>query len=138
LAYQSIFVIRPSTGESTGKKESESQSFLPSSQPSFAQQSSQPSLSIRDQIGKNVLQRNVGFYGNHERALNWIMNKDKLRLNASDPNLYQRYILMLIWYEFMSDAVVDWLSEENECKWPGVACTDNSFVDKLDLGECTT
>jgi hypothetical protein len=132
-----FLVIRPSTSESIGRKQNKSP-FFPSSQPSFAQPSSQPSLSIRDQIGKYVLQRNVGFDRNRERALEWIMNEDKLRLNASDPNLYQRYILVLLCYEFMSDVIVDWLSEENECEWPGVKCTDNRFVNKLDLGEYTS
>lgn len=133
-----FFVYRPSSSESIGRKQSESHYFSPSSQPSFVQPSSQPSLSIRDQIERHVLQRHAVFDGYREMALDWIMNEDKLQLGASDSNLFQRYILVLLWYEFMSDAVVDWLSEENECEWPGVECTESSFVNKLDLCEFTS
>ncbi|KAL7480716.1 hypothetical protein ACHAW6_006378 [Cyclotella cf. meneghiniana] len=124
--------------QSNRTKQNESRSFLPSSQPSFPQPLSQPSLSIENQIESNVLQRNVTFDGDRLLALDWITNKDSLQLDASDSNLYQRYILALLSYGFsMTDASsnhgVSWRSAMNECEWLGVECDNNNHVKKLDL-----
>jgi hypothetical protein len=114
-------------------------------QPPFVQSPNQPSLTIRSRIEKNVLERNATFDNNDKNlllALYWITNIDKFQLHATDPSLYQRFVLVLLSYAFRSDAssdgIVGWLSEENECEWPGVECNNSSFVNKLDLGECTS
>ncbi|KAL7517522.1 hypothetical protein ACHAWX_002440 [Stephanocyclus meneghinianus] len=106
----------------------------------IVQTSSQKSLSIRNQIEKNVLERNATFENNDKNllsALYWITDIDQLQLDAADSTLYQRFVLALLSYEFRSDAssdgIVGWLSEKNECDWLGVQCNRNRYVNKLDL-----
>ena len=126
--------------ESTGTSQSENRSFSPSSQPAIVQQSSQPSmqtssLSMRDDIQMNVLERNATFDGNRGLALDWIMYTDELQLDVSSSNLHQRYILALLSFEFGIPGW--WLPEStSECEWYGVGCSINGTVLKLELGKC--
>jgi hypothetical protein len=126
--------------EASEPKEGENQPFLPSSQPTFVQSSPQQLQSIRSLIEKNVLERNASFDGNRLHALDWILNEDKMQLDAADSNLYQRYVLALLSYEFSisnasTAAGAGWLSEEHECEWRGVACNNDSYVSEVDLCE---
>jgi hypothetical protein len=95
-------------------------------------------LIVRREIQKNVLQRNVMFDGMDATdvrvlALDWITDKDPMKLVASASNLFQRYILALLAYEYSN---LDWLSDGNdECKWSGVECDMNGHVIKLELSE---
>ncbi|KAL3784571.1 hypothetical protein HJC23_010695 [Cyclotella cryptica] len=111
---------------------------LPFSSPSQASvdpPSSQPTLSIRNEIEENVLQRNVTFdtlEATNARvfALEWITNKDQMGLIASDSNLFQRYILALLAFEFSNSR---WLSDRDECTWDGVECDKDGRVVQLEL-----
>eukprot|EP00804_Cyclotella_cryptica_P009252 CCRYP_016765-RC/>CCRYP_016765-RC protein AED:0.01 eAED:0.01 QI:157/1/1/1/0/0.5/2/1423/611 len=113
----------------------------PSMQPSSIQPSSQPSLSIKDATERNVLQRNVTFDMMDDTnarvlALDWINSKDKMMLVASDENLFQRYILVLLALEYSN---LGWLSDaksdDNECYWLGVECDKGGHAIKLKLGD---
>ncbi|KAL7478582.1 hypothetical protein ACHAW6_004341 [Cyclotella cf. meneghiniana] len=95
-------------------------------------------LSVQYAIEKNVLQQNVVFDGMEATdvrvlALDWINDKDPMELDASASNLFQRYILVLLAYEYSS---LDWLSDgDDECKWSGVECDMNGHVIKLELAD---
>ena len=78
--------------ESTGTNQPNNLSFSPSSQPSVASRSPQPSLSMRHEIEVNVLQRNATFDGNRGLALHSIMDTDDLQLQATDSNLYDTFL----------------------------------------------
>ncbi|KAL7516638.1 hypothetical protein ACHAWX_001629 [Stephanocyclus meneghinianus] len=117
-------------------------SVLPSSRrPSVFSSSLQPSvvptsLSIRYVIEKNVLQRNVTFDGMETTnsrflALTWITEVDQRKLLASDSQLFQRYILVLLNFELN----LSWLSNGNECEWLGVECDSNGLVIGLNLDD---
>eukprot|EP00804_Cyclotella_cryptica_P000324 CCRYP_008660-RA/>CCRYP_008660-RA protein AED:0.08 eAED:0.13 QI:0/1/0.5/1/1/1/2/169/821 len=108
-----------------------SRSFPPSSQPTVLRRPPQPSLSMRHEMEANVLQRNATFDGNRGLALDWIMNTDDFQVEASDANLYQRYILALLSFEFGISGW--WLSGSSECEWQGVGCGSNATVVKLEL-----
>ncbi|KAL7487175.1 hypothetical protein ACHAW6_012773 [Cyclotella cf. meneghiniana] len=120
-----------SISESTGSNQPNNRSFSPSSQPSVVSFSPQPSISVRYEIEVNVLQRNATFDGNRGLALDWITNTDDLQLQVSDSNLYQRYILALLSFEFNISEW--WLSASSECEWSGVSCGNNGTVIKLEL-----
>jgi hypothetical protein len=116
--------------------EPQSSSSSPS-QSSVDQPTSQPTLSVKNEIETNILQRNTTFdeMGATDArvfALDWITNKDQLRPNASDPDLFQRYILVLLAYEFSNSR---WLSDLDECRWDGVKCDKNGRVIQLELSE---
>jgi hypothetical protein len=95
-------------------------------------------------------------------ALDWILNRDEMQHEPSDPNLGQRYILALLAFQFhsltwtwcggnYSDAEATcsremdetdyteqyntWLSYTDECKWYGVSCLDG-MVKEISLREC--
>ena len=75
----------------------------------------QPPISIRYEIEKNVLQRNVTFDGleatdDRVLALRWITDTDPMELVASASNLFQRYILALLAFEFSN---LGWLADGN-------------------------
>jgi hypothetical protein len=115
--------------------------FLPpSTQPSLIQPSMQPSLSMQYAIEKNVLQRNATFdvleyTDSRVLALDWIIREDN-KLAASDQNLFQRYILVLLAFEYSSLGwITDVKSDGNECNWLGVVCDEDGHVIKLMLGE---
>ncbi|KAL3795124.1 hypothetical protein HJC23_007352 [Cyclotella cryptica] len=119
--------------ESTVPNQPEKEPSVPSSQPSVVQQSSHPTLSIRDDIERNVLERNATFDGNRGLALDWILKTDELQLDVSDSNLHQRYILTLLSFEF---GISEWRlpGSMSECEWYGVGCSINGTVLKLELG----
>jgi hypothetical protein len=82
-----------------------SPAYMPSSKPSIVLPSLPLSVSIRNEIERNVLQRNVTFDGMEVTktrflALDWITDKDQMRLIPSDSKLIQRYILALLGFEF--------------------------------------
>ncbi|KAL3778965.1 hypothetical protein HJC23_009730 [Cyclotella cryptica] len=115
-------------------------SLLPSTQPSFIQPSSQPSQSVKGAIEKNVLKRNVTFDELEDTdarvfALDWLNNEDTT-LVTSDQNLFQRYILVLLAFEYSN---LGWLSDVksdgNECSWLGVVCDEDGLVIKLMLDD---
>jgi len=72
------------------------------------------------------------------RALDWIVNKDKLGLRSDSPNLVQRYCLMVLYFSASRDNWsfdgVDWISDGNdgtgvdECDWDFVECEGNEVV----------
>jgi hypothetical protein len=121
-------------------KETKNQALVPSPQPTRVQPFSEQLQSVRSLIEKNVLERNASFDGNRLLALDWILTEDERQLGAEDSNLYQRYILALLSYEFSISGVSNadgfgWLSEGHECEWRGVACNNDSYVTEVDLCE---
>ena len=99
--------------------------------------SSQPSMSIRYAIEKNVLQRNATFDAmevtNHcVFALDRITQQDEMKLTVSDSNLFQRYIMVLLAFEFTNSL---WPSDMDECNWIGVDCDTDGNVVTLELSE---
>jgi hypothetical protein len=117
---------------------SEASFSMPSLQPSFVMPSLQPSISIRYEIEKNVLQRNATFDEMEDTdyrilALDWVMDKDRMELGPSAPNLFQRYILALLAFEFSN---LGWLfGGNNECEWFGVECDMDGHVIELEWSE---
>lgn len=97
---------------------------------------------IKHDIETNVLRRNATFsqldkYDSRNKALDWILFEDGMKVNASFSSLHQRYIMALLWYEFdpLSEwDLPDWLSGKHECEWYGVSCLDDK-VTELELGE---
>ena len=90
---------------------------------------------IMNELERHVLPRYNGFHELLPRdvrysALDWIINDDPTKLNASDSNLHQRYILALLGVQYE----LDWLSEKNECIWDGVSCHEDK-VTEINLGE---
>jgi hypothetical protein len=59
-----------------------------------------------------------------------------MELNASEPNLGQRYILALLAFEFgdIFKSNVGWLSNKTECNWDWVSCNSEGHVTVLELG----
>jgi hypothetical protein len=95
---------------------------------------------IKHDIETNILRRNLTFRDlpqsdDRRIAMNWILNGDAKKLNATDPTLHQRYILALLAYQYGSSfaSKQKWLSDESECEWGGVTCVNGS-VHKLELG----
>jgi hypothetical protein len=101
--------------------------------------------SIRQEIEKNVLRRNATFStmnasDNRARALKWITQEDQLKLSVSDPNIHQRYILVLLSFQFSLNESNGWLqSDKSECVWSGFSCGYSNYgadqVTGLSLGE---
>ncbi len=65
------------------------------------------------------------------------MNDDEKQLAVTDSNLYQRFILALLAFNFGSDftSSVDWLSNVDKCNWYGVTCDESGEGSKLELGK---
>ncbi|KAL3780375.1 hypothetical protein HJC23_002668 [Cyclotella cryptica] len=111
-------------------------SLSPAAQPSFALPPTYSSFeSLRSAIEKNVLQRNVTFdrmESSNARvlALDWITDKDNVKADPRASNIFQRYILALLAFEFSSQRL---LSDPNECMWSGVSCDEYGHVTKLEF-----
>ena len=91
------------------------------------------------------------------RALEWILFTDPMKLGQSDPNLVQRYVLALFYFQTTarygswnsscippdstesiyctgSESRIRWLSDSSECEWDGVLCNDANQTTSLELG----
>lgn len=82
------------------------------------------------------------------QAYSWIVDDDELYLCPSDPNLAQRYVLVLLYFSTRGDQWTKcrrdgstpcdknpFLSATHECEWGGVTCDDSQRVLKLNLGK---
>jgi hypothetical protein len=90
---------------------------------------------IKDEIEATILRRGIKFDelavdDGRMLALNWMLDKDEVKLQATSSNLGQRYILALLAFEFGKDL----LSSGMECSWYWVTCNGESKVTKLELG----
>jgi hypothetical protein len=113
------------------------EAFPKTQQPSSIPLLLQRSQSIRYEIEKNVLQRNATFdemeaINSRVLALDWITEKDQMKLLETDSNLFQRYILALLALDFSNPG---WLSDSNECNWIGVECDTYGQVIALELSK---
>ncbi|KAL7517387.1 hypothetical protein ACHAWX_002310 [Stephanocyclus meneghinianus] len=127
-----------SSAQPPGTAETGSEFFEPSLEPSYYPSPHPSLMTIQDHIEKYVLQRNVSFDGMsaldpRKLALDWITKTDPLQLDVSDAHLHQRYVLALLVYECSKDKDLAWLSDNNECEWPGVTCKYGN-VTKVELG----
>jgi hypothetical protein len=94
---------------------------------------------IIDAIENHVLQRNITFDGLQKSdvritALNWLLHDDLKQLSASDPSLFQRFILGLLVFQSNFDGVSsDFYNNGDECDWKGVRCSGGKVTS---LGFC--
>ena len=73
-----------------------------------------------------------------EEAYEWLISEGNLPINAESPNLFQRYVLALLYFEMDGDSwpYRNWLSKnKSECNFPGVGCNDDSEVISITLGK---
>jgi len=72
-------------------------------------------------------------------ALDWIVEKDELKLGECQDNLKQRYILALLFFVMNGDHWThdsDWLDGKSfECEWKGVGCDERGNVNAISLKE---
>jgi len=80
------------------------------------------------------------------RALSWVAASEKYDSYSDDQKL-QRYALASFFYgtyavrnAYVTQQVPwttadKWLTDEDECKWEGITCSDNGRVTKMDLEE---
>jgi len=73
------------------------------------------------------------------RASLWLLRHDTMHMLADNIFLDQRYVLAVIYYQMGGDVPAgeggwgkSWLDGE-ECEWDGVSCSDEKFVEGLDL-----
>ena len=79
------------------------------------------------------------------KAAHWIMKQDEMMLTSDSPQLYQRYVLALM-YELGDETCFE-RSEVDECHWVSngdagvtwerIACDSNGVVEYLKLGTYT-
>ena len=136
----------------------------PTPQPSLGPITERQRSGIIEQLEAGVLLRNETFREFEEfdprmKALDWILHADSQQLESDDVNLYQRYALALMAYNFDSDSwyycpssdvysnekcIVSygdgfsktyavWLSGLSECEWYGVTCSADGIVRAVDL-----
>jgi hypothetical protein len=123
-------------------------------------------LGISYYIEANVLQDYAKFSAMNKGdprmlALEWILHTDEMQIGPTDPNLYQRYVLALLAFQFDSlawtwcggdyfdaektcsveingtdthEEHMRWLSGTDECDWYGVFCSSGK-VRELKLRE---
>lgn len=76
------------------------------------------------------------------KALNWLVNEDKLHLCPDSAGLVQRFVLADLYHQLAGDTWTEctiqectdfpFLSDVSECMWEGVVCT-NEIVRELHL-----
>lgn len=81
------------------------------------------------------------------KATHWIMFEDTTMLTATSPNLYQRYILAVMYYTMSGDKCFELEPGIDECKWVAqavggktwdrIACDLNKKVTYLKLDSCS-
>ncbi|KAL7474355.1 hypothetical protein ACHAW6_000331, partial [Cyclotella cf. meneghiniana] len=70
-------------------------------------------------------------YDSRNKALNWISFEDPMQVNASFSNIYQRYVMAVLGYDFNPSFELDlpdWLSKKHECEWYGASCLDGKII----------
>jgi hypothetical protein len=90
--------------------------------PSLAPSTYRESLGIQDQVELVVGSDKLNDPSTpHYQAMEWILHEDKLQLTADDPNLVQRYLLVIFYMQTTQDG--DWIScgraddEDSFCLW---------------------
>ncbi|EJK63040.1 hypothetical protein THAOC_16324 [Thalassiosira oceanica] len=162
-----VLVVVYVTASTKGTQIVEQESYYqadPTSQPSLSPITERQRSGIIEQLQGGVLLRNETFREMSEfdprmKALDWILHADSQQLDSDDVNLYQRYTLALIAYNFDSDSWYYcpsspmhsndkcdvpygdglsktygvWLSGLSECEWYGVTCSADGVVRAVDL-----
>jgi hypothetical protein len=87
---------------------------------------------------------------NQRKALDWVVNDDGFRLCPGDPNVLQRYILALLYFQTSGDSWErcsanqtddlacegePFLSTSHECFWGGIRCESNLTVSAIHLDD---
>ena len=80
-------------------------------------------------------------FGNHTpqyHAMEWLTSN---RLDVSDRNILQRYVLAVFYFSTSGPTWVNtfsFLSDADECQWDitSVACDDTGSITELDIGTC--
>lgn len=162
-----VLVVVYVTASTKGTQIVEQESYYqadPTSQPSLSPITERQRSGIIEQLQGGVLLRNETFREMSEfdprmKALDWILHANSQQLDSDDVNLYQRYTLALIAYNFDSDSWYYcpsspmhsndkcdvpygdglsktygvWLSGLSECEWYGVTCSADGVVRAVDL-----
>ena len=67
-------------------------------------------------------------------AMRWLVEDDRLKLDADSPYFAQRYVIAVIYFSLGPDAWVDafWLApNQDECQIPGVSCDSERNIISL-------
>lgn len=68
-------------------------------------------------------------------AAEWIIEKDAMELEHSDPLLAQRFLLGLLYFQLDGSNWIysNFLTGEEECNWDGITCNDDGEVTEIVL-----
>eukprot|EP00804_Cyclotella_cryptica_P013407 CCRYP_005172-RD/>CCRYP_005172-RD protein AED:0.04 eAED:0.04 QI:56/1/1/1/0.66/0.75/4/1306/620 len=117
---------------------------VPTLSPTITRNTIIPQVIERDVVKRNVTLSNIASSYPLSQALNWILHKDEMQLEATDPKLAQRFTLALLGFQFdylawsynysQTDQSSDWLTSKDECEWFGVTC-EGGKISTLNLGK---
>lgn len=68
------------------------------------------------------------------KAVKWILEEDKWHYESTSTFLYQRYVLVLMYYMMGDDSWFTPDSRTDECKWERVGCNHEGFIEHLEFG----
>jgi len=69
-------------------------------------------------------------------AANWIVKEDGLMLTASSQNLYQRYVLAVLFFMMGDEKWFSLGSNTSECIWERIGCDANGSVNHIKFDHC--
>lgn len=69
------------------------------------------------------------------KAAHWIVEEDKWHYLSSSSYLYQRYVLVMLYYMMGDQAWFAPDSDKDECKWERVGCNDEGYVQHIKFGK---
>lgn len=82
----------------------------------------------------------------HYKASRWIITYDQIITSANSPNLYQRYVLALLYFMMGDKKCFDLQTNQHECKWEGnpengvtwerITCSNDQDLVYLKLSNC--
>jgi len=112
---------------------------------------------IRETIAQTIGNERLEQSGPYQEALDWISTMDPRQLNASSPNLFQRYVATYFYFatgpwtvcgpeetatennclvtgKVGTTEEIRWLSSDTECNWYGITCNARSQIVNITLG----
>lgn len=69
------------------------------------------------------------------KALDWIVNNDRMKIQATDPDLVQRYVVAVLYYSLGGEnwPIEGWLTGGDECHFPGMVCDREGKIIMISL-----